>query len=80
MLASTVTNEATAFTKGVLRNLVSEESNVRQVVARSIALGEADAGIVYQSDALGDVADQLIAIPVAERHNQLASLSNRAVA
>jgi len=37
------------------------------------ALGEADAGIVYQSDALGDVADQLIAIPVAERHNQLAS-------
>jgi len=72
MLASYSDERGDSFTKGVLRNLVSEESNVRQVVAR-IALGEADAGIVYQSDALGDVADQLIAIPVAERHNQLAS-------
>ena len=56
----------------MLRNLVSEESNVRQVVAR-VALGEADAGVVYLSDALGAVADQLITIPIDERHNQLAS-------
>lgn len=60
------------FEARVRRNLVSEERNVRQVVAR-VALGEADAGVVYQSDALGDVADRLIAIPIAERHNQLAS-------
>ena len=72
MLASYSAERGDSFKDGVLRNLVSEESNVRQVVAR-IALGEADAGIVYQSDALGDVADQLISMPIAERHNQLAS-------
>ena len=72
MLASYHDEYGDGFKERVLRNLVSEESNVRQVVTR-VALGEADAGIVYQSDALGDVADQLITIPVDERHNQLAS-------
>ncbi|MCY3915590.1 MAG: molybdate ABC transporter substrate-binding protein [Chloroflexi bacterium] len=72
MLASYNEDFGEAFSERVLRNLVSEESNVRQVVAR-VALGEADAGVVYQSDALGDVADQLIAISIDERHNQLAS-------
>lgn len=60
------------FSERVLRNLVSEESNVRQVVTR-VALGEADAGVVYQSDALGDVADRLAVIAIDERHNQLAA-------
>ena len=60
------------FRARVMANLASEESNVRQVVVR-VALGEADAGVVYQSDALGAVADQVITIPIAERHNQLAS-------
>lgn len=72
MLASYYEDFGEDFSERVLRNLVSEESNVRQVVAR-VALGEADAGVVYQSDALGDVADQLITISVDERHNQLAS-------
>ena len=72
MLASYNDEYGETFSERVLRNLVSEESNVRQVVAR-VALGEADAGVVYQSDALGDVADRLIAISVDERHNQLAS-------
>lgn len=72
MLASYNADKGEDFSERVLRNLVSEESNVRQVVAR-VALGEADAGIVYQSDALGDVANRLSAIPIDERHNQLAS-------
>ena len=72
MLASYNGDQGEDFDERVLRNLVSEESNVRQVVAR-VALGEADAGVVYQSDALGAVADQLITIPIDERHNQLAS-------
>lgn len=60
------------FSKRVLRNLASEESNVRQVVAR-LALGEADAGIVYQTDVLGDVAEQLLVIEIDAAHNQLAA-------
>lgn len=72
MLASIDADYGEDFRARVMTNLVSEESNVRQVVAR-VALGEADAGIVYQSDAHGDVADQLIAIPIEARHNQLAS-------
>lgn len=72
MLASYNEDFGEDFSERVLRNLVSEESNVRQVVAR-VALGEADAGVVYQSDALGDVADQLITIAVDARRNQLAS-------
>ncbi|MCY4062939.1 MAG: molybdate ABC transporter substrate-binding protein [Chloroflexi bacterium] len=72
MLASYDAEYGENFSERVLRNLVSEESNVRQVVAR-VALGEADAGVVYQSDALGDVADQLLTISIDDRHNQVAS-------
>lgn len=72
MLASYGDEIGGDFLAALLHNLVSEESNVRQVVAR-IALGEADAGIVYRSDTMGDVASQVIAIPIDERHNQIAS-------
>ena len=72
MLASYNAEFDEGFNERVMLNLVSEESNVRQVVTR-VALGEADAGIVYQSDVIGDVADRLITIPIDDRHNQLAS-------
>jgi molybdate transport system substrate-binding protein len=52
------------FATRVLANLVSEETNVRQVVAK-VQLGEAHAGIVYSSDVTPAVrgAVQVLAIP-----------------
>jgi molybdate transport system substrate-binding protein len=52
----------------VLANLVSEESNVKQVVAK-VQLGEADAGIVYSSDVTGDIAGDVSSIEIPEDLN-----------
>ncbi len=53
-------------------NLVSEEDNVRQVAAK-VALGEADAGIVYTSDVTPDIATQVVQIPIPEAQNVVAA-------
>jgi molybdate transport system substrate-binding protein len=50
------------FKDKVLANVVSNEDNVKQVVAK-IQLGEADAGIVYTSDAVAAPDLQTIEIP-----------------
>lgn len=60
------------FRNAVLANLVSEEPNVRQVSAK-VALGEADAGIVYLSDVTPDIADNVIALPIPDAFNTIAS-------
>jgi molybdate transport system substrate-binding protein len=55
-----------------MANVVSEEQNVRQVSAK-VALGEADAGLVYVSDVTPDISDQVIAIPIPDYLNTIAT-------
>jgi len=50
------------FRRRVLANVVSQEGNVRLVLAK-VALGEADAGFVYVTDAAGNAQVSTIAIP-----------------
>lgn len=50
------------FKEKVLANVVSNEDNVKQVVAK-VQLGEADAGIVYTSDAVAAPELKSIGIP-----------------
>jgi molybdate transport system substrate-binding protein len=52
----------------IYANLISEESNVRQVVTK-IALGEADAGFVYASDVTADIASQVEQIRIPDNLN-----------
>jgi molybdate transport system substrate-binding protein len=52
----------TDFKDKVLANVVSNEDNVKQVVAK-VQLGEADAGIVYTSDAVAASELKTIEIP-----------------
>lgn len=59
------------FAAGFYANLVSEEENVRQVAAK-IALGEADAGIVYTSDVTPDLANRVQQIAIPEAQNVVA--------
>lgn len=61
----------TGFPDAVLRNVVSYENNVKAVVAK-VALGEADAGIVYVSDVSGCTAQKVVQIAIPEALNVVA--------
>ncbi len=56
------------FQKQFYANLVSEEDNVRQVTAK-VALGEADAGIVYISDVTPDIKQKVRQIVIPDAQN-----------
>ena len=56
------------FKQRVLVNLVSEEQNVRQVTAK-IALGEADAGVVFVTDVTSSIAGQFALVEIPSQFN-----------
>ncbi|MFN8459540.1 MAG: molybdate ABC transporter substrate-binding protein [Anaerolineae bacterium] len=55
----------------VLKNVVSYEDNVKSVLAK-VALGEADAGIVYTSDISGDNAGKVSRLDIPDNLNVIA--------
>ncbi len=63
ILANADTQYGATFDKQVLSHVVSTETDVKQV-AHKIALGEADAGIVYRTDITADLANQVTIIPI----------------
>ncbi len=58
------------YLESVLANVVSNEENVKQVVAK-VSLGEADAGIVYATDARAEPS--LLTVPIEDPFNVIAS-------
>jgi molybdate transport system substrate-binding protein len=62
------------FEQRVLDNVVSREANVR-ASANRVALGEADATFVYQSDVTGYIRDQVQIVEIPENLNLLAAYS-----
>ena len=59
------------FVANVQNNIVSEEDNVK-AVASKVALGEADAGIVYTTDVTADIKDQVVEIEIPQPVNVVA--------
>lgn len=70
-LASTNPAHGVEFSAGFYDNVVSEEANVRRVVAK-VALGEADVGIVYLSDVTRDIRAGIKQIPIPDEYNVVA--------
>jgi len=60
------------YKDAVLANVVSYEESVK-VVLTKVALGEADAGIVYSSDVTPDQADQVARIDIPDEFNTIAT-------
>ncbi|HEU4525046.1 MAG TPA: molybdate ABC transporter substrate-binding protein [Gemmatimonadales bacterium] len=61
-----------SYGNSVLGNVVSQEENVKGVVAK-VQLGEADAGIVYRTDVTPGVAPSLTVLEIPDDANVVAS-------
>jgi molybdate transport system substrate-binding protein len=59
------------YTSSVLANVISEETTVTGVVAK-VQLGEADAGIVYESDITPENRDKFTVIAIPDKFNVIA--------
>jgi len=60
------------YDRRVLANVVSQEENVKSVVAK-VQLGEADAGIVYRSDVTAAVGRYVRVYQIPDGYNPIAS-------
>jgi molybdate transport system substrate-binding protein len=68
-----------SFKEQVLKNVVSYEENVKAVYTK-VALGEADAGIVYLSDITQDGAEQIGSLEIPAALNVIATYPIAAIA
>lgn len=71
-LASQEADFGPFYAEAVLENVISYETSVRAVLSK-VALGEADAGVVYTSDISGDFADDVGHIDIPSHLNISAS-------
>jgi molybdate transport system substrate-binding protein len=60
-----------AYQDAVLKNVVSQEENVKAVVQK-IQLGEADAGIVYVTDVTASASSQVSSLTIPDNFNVIA--------
>lgn len=61
-----------AFAPQVARNVVSDEADVKDVVAK-VQLGEADAGVVYQTDVTAAVRPKVTLLAIPDQFNVIAN-------
>jgi molybdate transport system substrate-binding protein len=60
-----------AFKDAVQKNIISQEADVKQIVAK-VQLGEADAGVVYSTDVSSAVSKDVNALVIPDQFNTIA--------